>query len=141
MPQKKFLTPPFLVAYFAIFNVILYFITHKFWIGGSSFLPMIGKFGKENELVFSFIVNLGVILGALIGAKSSGEFILRLPRNKDLIKGILGGILIGAGVTIAPGTCTTSFVVGIPMLAVAAFISAAGIFIGGYIMFTLFIKK
>lgn len=126
---------------FALLNVIMYLTIKKFWIGGSSFLPMVGKMGPDNSFLFSFIVNMGVITGALIGALSSKEFKLRMPVVKDLPRTILGGVLIGIGVTLAPGTCTTAFVTGIPMLSVSSFLSAAGIFIGGYIGFRIIWRK
>jgi hypothetical protein len=124
-----------MVAGFAELNVVMYLTIKKFWIGGSSFLPMIGKPGPDNKFLFSFIVNLGVIAGAFLGAVSSGEFRLRLPQNFP--RSIIGGILIGVGVTLAPGTCTTAFVTGIPMLSVASFLSAAGIFIGAFMVYGL----
>lgn len=129
--------PVFLVGCFALLNVGMYLLINKFWIGGSSFLPMIGILGPGNKFLFAFIVNLGVIAGALIGAMTSREFRLRIPRARDLPRAILGGILIGIGVTLAPGTCTTAFVTGMEMLSVSSFLSAAGIFIGAYIMFTI----
>jgi len=120
---------------FAVLNVFMYMSIKKFWIGGSSFLPMIGVMGDNNKFLFAFVVNLGVILGSFIGAKSFGEFKLRMPAGKDLWKAVLGGALIGVGVTLAPGTCTTSFVTGIPMLSVSSFLSAAGIFVGVFTVY------
>lgn len=134
-------SPMFMVACFAILNVIMYLTIHKFWIGGSSFLPMIGKFGDGNKFVFAFLVNMGVIGGAFLGAWSSGEFHIRWPKAHVLPKAILGGILIGMGVTIAPGTCTTAFVTGMPMLSVSSFLSAAGIFIGAYIVYSVTLRR
>jgi len=69
------------------------------------------------------------------------EFNLKIPRPKDIPKAIIGGVLIGIGITLAPGTCTTSFVIGFPMLSISSFISGAGIFIGGYIVYLVIIKK
>jgi len=129
--------PTFLVGCFAGLNVAMYLLIRRFWIGGSSFLPMIGITGPGNKFLFAFIVNLGVIAGALIGALSSGEFRLRIPRVSSIPRAVFGGILIGIGVTLAPGTCTTAFVTGMPMLSVSSFLSAGGIFIGAYIMFTI----
>ncbi len=123
------------VACFALLNVVMYLLIGKFWIGGSSFLPMIGKLGPGDKFLFAFLVNMGVIAGAFIGAKSSGEFILRMPKVSMLPRAILGGILIGAGVTLAPGTCTTAFVIGLPMLSVSSFLSISGIFIGSFIVY------
>ncbi|MFP4459719.1 MAG: YeeE/YedE thiosulfate transporter family protein [Candidatus Zixiibacteriota bacterium] len=127
----------FLMGIFAVVNVIMYITLKKFWIGGSSFLPMIGKLGANNKFLFAIIVNIGVITGALISAKSSGEFILRKPNKQFLFKAIFGGFLIGVGITLNPGTCTTAFVTGIPMLSVSSFLSAAGIVIGAYIVYKI----
>jgi len=139
---KKFLKMPvFMVGCFAVLNVIMYLTIRKFWIGGSSFLPMIGKFGDGNKFLFAFIVNLGVIAGAFLGAITSGEFRLRLPKMQNIPRAIIGGILIGIGVTLCPGTCTTALVTGIPMLSVSSFLSAAGIFIGAYIVYKVTMEE
>ena len=133
-PSKQ---PLIMVGCFALLNVVMYLTIHKFWICGSSFLPMVGKLGANNKFLFAFIVNIGVIVGAFVGAITSCEFHFRLPKIKDLPKAVLGGTLIGIGVTLAPGTCTTSFVTGMPMLSVSSFLSATGIFIGAYIVFKI----
>lgn len=135
--KRKFRKPLHMAAGFAVLNVIMYLTIHKFWIGCSSFLPMIGKFGDGNKFLFAFIVNLGVIAGAFLGAKTSREFRLRWPKPAAVPKAILGGLLIGMGVTLCPGTCTTSFVTGMPMLSVSSFLSATGIFTGAYIVFKI----
>ena len=127
--------PLLLVGGFAALNVAMYFALEKFWIGGSSFLPMIGITGKNGVFLFAGVVNVGVILGSFLGAISSREFIPRLPRRRDIPKAVAGGLMIGVGITLAPGTCTTAFVTGIPMLSVSSFLSAAGIFIGGFLVF------
>jgi len=139
--RKTFNKPLLLVGGFAILNVAMYLIIHRFWIGGSSFLPMIGIAGPDKKSLFAFIVNIGVIVGAAVGALSSGEFRFRLPRVGGIPKAVLGGILIGIGITLAPGTCTTCFVTGIPMLSVSSFLSAGGIFIGAYIVYRIVWRK
>jgi hypothetical protein len=142
MNSKKALKNPlFLVGCFATLNVVMYLTIHKFWIGGSSFLPMVGQFGPDNKFLFAFVVNLGVIAGSFLGAHTSGEFFLRLPKTNHLLRAIVGGTLIGIGVTLCPGTCTTAFVTGMPMLSVSSFLSAAGIFIGGYITYNLVVRR
>lgn len=138
---RAFIKPLMLVGGFAVLNVAMYLLIHRFWIGGSSFLPMIGIGGPENKFIFALIVNAGVIAGAALGALTSGEFRLRLPAPGDFPKAILGGILIGIGVTLAPGTCTTSFVTGMPMLSVSSFLSGAGIFTGAFIVFRIVWRK
>lgn len=141
MSKSSWKKPLLLMSGFALLNVIMYLSIHKFWIGGSSFLPMVGKLGPNNAFLFAFIVNMGVIVGAAIGAISSKEFILRIPKGPEIPKAILGGILIGIGITLAPGTCTTVFVTGIPMLSVSSFLSGAGIFIGGFIVYRMMWRK
>ena len=135
--RARLKSPIYMVGYFAILNVIMYLTIKKFWIGGSSFLPMIGMLGDGNKFLFAMLVNVGVIGGAFLGAYSSGEFRLRRPNPSVLPKAIAGGILIGMGVTLAPGTCTTAFVTGMPMLSVSSFLSAAGIFVGTYIVYSI----
>jgi membrane-bound metal-dependent hydrolase YbcI (DUF457 family) len=135
--QSLLNTPRILVGGFATLNVLMYITLQKFWIGGSSFLPMIGQVGPDNALLFAFIVNLGVILGAFVGAVTSGEFRVRWPKRRNLWRAIAGGFLIGVGITLAPGTCTTVFVTGMPMLSASSFLSAAGIFIGAYIVYRM----
>ena len=137
----KNLKPILMVACFSVLNIIMYFSIKKFWIGGSSFLPMIGKLGPGNKFLFAFIVNMGVIVGAFVGAITSGEFVFRIPKANTIFKAVLGGFLIGMGVTVAPGTCTTAFVIGIPMLSVSSVLSIAGIFIGGFITYSIITKR
>ncbi len=120
---------------FALLNVLMYLLLRRFWIGGSSFLPMIGNLGKERAFLLAFIINLGVIVGSFLGAKLNDEFRLRMPKTSTLFNAIAGGFFIGVGVTLCPGTCTTCFVTGIPMLSVASFLSAAGILIGAFFVF------
>ena len=141
MLKQLFNKSMIMIILFSTLNVIMYFSIKKFWIGGSSFLPMIGHFGPNNALLFAFLVNMGVIVGAFLGAFFSKEFILKVPQRQDIPKAIIGGILIGIGITLAPGTCTTSFVIGFPMLSISSFISGAGIFIGGYIVYLTFLKN
>ncbi len=140
--KTLFSNPLFLVGCFALLNVLMYFTIHKFWIGGSSFLPMIGVLGPNDAFLFAFIVNLGVIAGSFISATASKEFILRTPKNKTAVfRAMAGGFLIGMGVTLAPGTCSTVFITGIPMLSVNSFLSAAGIFIGAYLMYQYIVRR
>lgn len=131
--------PEAFVAGFAALNVLMYLLLGKFWIGGSSFLPLIGKLGPNQTLLLALTVNVGVILGALLAAKASGEFRWRTPRKAELPRALLGGALIGMGVTLAPGTCTTAFVTGLPMLSASSVLSIAGILLGalGVYSFTL----
>ncbi|MES9961369.1 MAG: YeeE/YedE thiosulfate transporter family protein [Sedimenticola sp.] len=140
--SRKALTgsPIFWAGAFALLNVLMYLTIQRFWIGGSSFLPLIGELGADGMFLFAFIVNMGVIIGAFVAAKSQGEFILRFPVRGVLWKAVVGGFCIGIGFALAPGTCTTVFVTGMPMLSVSSFLSGAGIFIGAFIAYKIFWK-
>ena len=43
--RPRLRSPILMVGCFAVLNVVMYWTLKKFWIGGSSFLPMIGQFG------------------------------------------------------------------------------------------------
>lgn len=127
-------------AAFAVLNVLMYLLMKKFWIGGSSFLPLIGDLGPGNKFLFAFLVNVGLIIGSLLSSVLNKEFIFRLPKKSQMPRIMIGGFLIGVGVTLCPGTCTTAFVTGIPMLSASSFLSAAGIILGSYISYKILVK-
>ncbi len=124
---------------FAIVNVLMYLTIGRFWIGGSSFLPLIGS--KVDKFLFALIVNFGIITGAFISAVLSKEFFIRKPSKDIVIRAIIGGILMGIGITLAPGTCSTPFMTGMPMLSANSFLSALGIVIGAYIGYKMVGRK
>ncbi len=129
----------FWAALFAIWNVFMYYFIGKFWIGGSSFLPLIGF--KVEKFLIPLTINLGLITGAFISAVVSKEFFIRKLNKETLIRAVIGGFLMGIGFTLAPGTCTTPFVTGMPMLGVNSFLSALGIIIGAYIGYKIVMRK
>lgn len=137
--KKLFSKRLYYAAAFAVLNVLMYLVMSKFWIGGSSFLPLIGDLGAGNKFLFAFLVNVGLILGSFLGAVIHKEFIFRLPKKSQLPKIMIGGFLIGMGVTLCPGTCTTAFVTGIPMLSVSSFLSASGIILGAFISYKILV--
>lgn len=129
--------PTTFMAAFALWNIAMYLLVQRYWVGGSSFLPLIGQLGPEHKFLFVLVVNVGMIAGAFLGAQAGKEFQLRKLQCDLLFRMILGGALIGAGITLAPGTGTTAFLTGIPMLSVSSFLSVAGIILGALIMFRL----
>jgi hypothetical protein len=142
MTQKSTLPKRvWLAAGFAVLNVIMYGCLTKFWIGGSSFLPLIAVNGPNNAFVFAFLVNIGVMIGAFVAALIHKEFLFRLPKKTNLTKLIVGGFLIGVGITLCPGTCTTAFVTGLPMLSLASVLSIIGIVLGAFVAFRIVMKQ
>ena len=59
--------------------------------------------GDDSFLNWGIFLVVGVLLGSYVAAKASGEFKLRVPEAKMLVKNALGGILMGFGATIASG--------------------------------------
>ncbi len=142
------LTNPWVgAAAFAIWNVIMYAtlkygnipVKPKFWIGGSSFLPLIGS--KVDKFIFALTVNVGVIVGSFLAAVATKEFFIRVPDKKIIIRSIIGGFFMGIGITLAPGTCSTPFVTGLPHLSVSSFFSILGTLIGAYIAYRVVGRK
>ncbi len=137
MKFKKIHISIFMGVGFASLNVLMYFLIKKFWIGGSSFLPLIGICGEKNSFIYALAVNIGFIIGAFISAFLCKEFMCKKPSFSQILRAVSGGILIGFAISICPGTCTTAFIVGIPMLTVSSFIVVAGVAIGVFIMYKL----
>jgi len=136
---------------FALTNVAMLFLYTKvletkyipFWIGGSSFLPLVGVFGKgevPDLFIAALVVNIGIMVGSFITALAYKEFILRMPNGRQVVKAIVGGILMGIGFTLAPGTCTTPFVTGMQNLGVNSYLSIAGIIVGAHFGYKLIQK-
>ena len=46
---------------------------------------------------------LGIFVGSFVGAKASGEFRLRTPDTKTVVRSAGGGILMGFGASLAGG--------------------------------------
>ena len=72
------------------------------------------------------LLNLGVIAGALIAALLSRQFVLRVPARGELTKGAVGGVLLGAGATLAFGCNIGGFFSAVSALS----LSGLGMMIG-----------
>jgi len=103
------------------------------------FYLLIGK--KVDKFIFALTVNIGVIVGSFLAAVVTKEFIIRIPDKKIVIRSVIGGFLMGIGITLAPGTCSTPFVTGLPHLSVSSLFSILGILIGAYIAYRVVGRK
>jgi len=88
------------------------------------------------------LLNLGVVAGALVGALLSSQFALRVPARGELIKGAAGGVLLGAGATLAFGCNIGGFFSAVSALSLSGLGMmiglAAGAFLGiRYLMWEL----
>ncbi|MGC5629154.1 YeeE/YedE family protein [Georgenia sp. Z1344] len=65
------------------------------------------------ELVdWGVMLILGILVGAFIAAKGSGEFRLRVPDTTTLVRSISGGALMGVGASLAGGCTIGNAMVG-----------------------------
>ena len=71
-----------------------------------------------------------IVLGSFVAALFSKEFALRIPPIGELIKGFIGGGLMGIGATVGIGCTIGSFFSGVPALSGGAIVFTIGLFIG-----------
>jgi len=74
-----------------------------------------------------------MLIGALGSALLSKEFAIRVPPKGEMVKGLLGGILMGIGAIIGMGCTIGNFYSGWPALSGGALIFVLGLFIGVFI--------
>lgn len=87
------------------------------------------------------ILNLGVILGSLIATLLASQFKWKKIKNKkQLILGLLGGIIMGYGTRLAFGCTSGSFFSGIPSFSLHAWIFAIFIILGAWVGTKILIK-
>ncbi|RKX61090.1 MAG: hypothetical protein DRP29_01340, partial [Thermodesulfobacteriota bacterium] len=89
---------------------------------------------KKNiqPLTFS-LLNIGIILGAFISANLSKKFAIRIVPKTEILKGILGGILMGLGASLAGGGNVSGFYISMANFSGSAILMMIGLFIGIYI--------
>lgn len=73
------------------------------------------------ENLYGMLVLL-IVLGSMAGAMYSKEFAIRVPPKGEMIKGIIGGVLMGIGATIGIGCSIGAFFSGVPALSGGALV-------------------
>src|SRR5699024_3877333 len=61
--------------------------------------------GDEGFIDWGVMLVLGLLIGAFIAAKVTGEFRVRIPDATTAVRSVGGGLLMGVGATLAGG-CT-----------------------------------
>jgi uncharacterized membrane protein YedE/YeeE len=90
------------------------------------------------ELVVIFILGLGILAGAAISARLSGELTLAKFKSKKLtkdkvIRAAVGGVLMGAGIWMAQGCLIKHALSGTPGLMLSSLLTVTGIVVGIWI--------
>jgi uncharacterized membrane protein YedE/YeeE len=76
------------------------------------------------------LLNIFIILGAFISSLFSKEFSIKIAPVGELIKGLIGGALMGIGATVGIGCTTGGFFSGVPALSGGALFLSLGFMLG-----------
>src|SRR2546425_1019829 len=79
------------------------------------------------------LLNLGVLFGGLAAALLSREFAVRVPPRGELVKGGLGGLLMGAGAMLALGCNIGGFFSATSALSLSGFGMMLGLGVGAFL--------
>lgn len=79
------------------------------------------------------LLNLGVIAGALVAALLSREFALRVPPRGEIVKGALGGTLLGVGAMLALGCNIGGFFSAVSALSLSGLGMMVGLAAGAFL--------
>jgi uncharacterized protein len=79
------------------------------------------------------LLNLGVIVGALASALLSREFAIRVPARGELVKGALGGLMLGIGAMLALGCNIGGFFSAVSALSLSGLAMMIGLFVGAIV--------
>ncbi|MEX2145844.1 MAG: YeeE/YedE thiosulfate transporter family protein [Candidatus Rokuibacteriota bacterium] len=79
------------------------------------------------------LLNLGVLLGGCAAALLSREFALRVPVRGELLKGGIGGTLMGAGAVLAFGCNVGGFFSAVSALSLSGFGMMLGLGLGAFL--------
>jgi uncharacterized membrane protein YedE/YeeE len=79
------------------------------------------------------LLNLGVIAGALAAALLSREFAIRVPVRGELVKGAVGGAMLGVGAMLALGCNIGGFFSAVSALSLSGLGMMIGLFIGAIV--------
>lgn len=101
---------------------------------GENLFKLIGISAFENAAPSSTnlyaMLGIMLVLGSFAGALFSKEFALRIPPKGELLKGLLGGVIMAIGATLGLGCTIGSFFSGVPALSGGALVFTIGLFIG-----------
>jgi hypothetical protein len=127
----------------AILNLLLFVIKYP-WGGSGGYLNtgqnLFGAMGFESlgtstpiNMHTVAILNIMIVLGALISSLLSKEFSIKIAPKGELVKGLIGGSLMGIGAMVGVGCTTGGFFTAVPALSGGALFLTAGFLIGTFL--------
>ena len=98
----------------------------------------VAGFAPRSDLIAPWLysgslLNLGVLLGGCAAALLSREFALRVPARGELIKGGIGGTLMGVGAVLAFGCNIGGFFSAVSALSLSGFGMMLGLGLGAFL--------
>jgi uncharacterized membrane protein YedE/YeeE len=104
---------------------------------GDWFFKSVGVIDRS-DLISPFfysgsLLNLGVLAGAFTAALLSGEFGIRVAPLGDLLKGVIGGFLMGIGASLSFGCNVGGFFSALSALSLSGLAMMVGLGIGAYL--------
>jgi uncharacterized membrane protein YedE/YeeE len=91
-------------------------------------------------ILISGVWGAGTIIGSLLSALTNRNFIIRKPRRADIVRTLIGGFLMGIGVSMAHGCNLLHTLGGTPLLVPASIIFTFFLLIGAYVCLKLMMK-
>jgi uncharacterized protein len=127
----------------AVFNILLFVIKYPWGASGgyvnigqnlfqSLGITSLGT-GTPINMHAVALLNIFIVLGAFISSLLSKEFGIRVAPVGELVKGLIGGALMGIGATVGIGCTTGGFFTGVAALSGGALFLSLGFLIGTFL--------
>ncbi len=101
--------------------------------GDNIIKPLVGETATEITKHRYAMLNITIVIGAFSSALLAKQFALRIPPLGELLKGLIGGLLIGIGSIIGSSCTLGGFYSGWPAMSVGALIFTLGLIIGTFV--------
>ncbi len=101
--------------------------------GDNVIKPLVNETATEITKNRYAMLNIMIVIGALSSALMAKQFAVRIPPLGELVKGLIGGVLIGVGAIIGSSCTLGGFYSGWPAMSVGAFIFTIGLVIGTFV--------
>ena len=85
------------------------------------------------NLYSTSVLSFGIILGALVAAMLARQFQVRMAPTRELLKGLIGGALMGIGAVLAFGCNIGGFFSAISALSMAGVAMMIGLMVGAFV--------
>ena len=127
----------------ALLNILLFVIKYPWGASGGyvnigqNLFQTLGAKSIGTSIPISLhtvaLLNIFIVLGAFISSLFSKEFSIKVAPVGELVKGLIGGALMGIGATVGIGCTTGGFFSGVPALSGGALFLTLGFMLGTFV--------